>query len=1021
MNKTLEEMNKYIPDLKEYITKERIGIHPYKKIKVPETVDGKSHSSYWQDQKPYIYYENSDFENFGFIIGYDKLNTGSFLACLDIDGYKKTTDDGKFNWELHQQCCDELYNVLKDIDIKYIAERTWSGGYHFYYFSRQMALTSDIDVLQYIYFPNDFPVEELRGQPITGDTEKVEVLSKPNSKVVIAAPSYIYDQKQEKEGSYTFLSENNYISELIKEKNIVDDISPKLVNVFKKHGYFFDEQAYDKSKNKEINKEYFTNNVELSIDNKDLIDNIMTLYKQGQRNDVGYVLICLLIKKGWSREKIYELFAKLPIPASETKHDLKAVKSWINNKYNTDIKILAGWNEFKKIIDEYIDPEVNKQKVVNFFTKFLKPHKKQDVYKFNDEYSLYTKDQKTYWIKTVTGEKVTPIISSTKPLSEYVGTRNKTIMELILKKDKTIDKFELETFLDNIAIQVAELEEQKASNPWVTLALKPQDTGIHQQIAPEVEKKYGIIKVIDEKSHYWFNPEKVYYEEMTWENLGLLIEQDFYPKDFLKTIGIEQIAITKKPLESILSAIKNNKKMDNNLWVFSNVLFDARQYGYITDFKENYLTTKKIARKTEDKEYDLLEFQNDVKLINEGDDETFVEKSLKKTLIPKDNPEDTSLYIDYLQRLGACLLNINISKSIPIYVGMGNNGKSILVDLPKHIFNDHYRSIDINTFFKDNFKIGQIKNTNMIVIDEIKTNDFREPLVLIKRLSGGGVSIMEREMFKANAAETDNYGMLWVATNHIPNVPLDEEAFFNRADILKLPNVFKPKEEIGKNDVNVYPENGNIKQQLQQDKDGLSWLISAAIQAYESIYLAISQGGSKRFECSQTAHQTKQIIASEDTILSFLILYTEEQEGSSVSNKELTIIFEEYLTQTNTSYGNNKSTIPSQIGSGISILYPHIRKNSTTTGTKYVNLKINTHEDVEIKKTHIYTLTDEDMYIEENSLLAPDEKIILKDIKQGHNTINNLQKQHELLDVPMILQNLESKGIVNNNKLIKGD
>ena len=79
-----------------------------------------------------------------------------------------------------------------------------------------------------------------------------------------------------------------------------------------------------------------------------------------------------------------------------------------------------------------------------------------------------------------------------------------------------------------------------------------------------------------------------------------------------------------------------------------------------------------------DDKFCFFEYNPEVRLNNNWEDATLTERTLRQILIPKDNPEDTSLYIDYLQRVGASFFENNVHKSITLYQGKGNNGKSIL-------------------------------------------------------------------------------------------------------------------------------------------------------------------------------------------------------------------------------------------------------------------------------------------------------------------------------------------------------
>ena len=108
--------------------------------------------------------------NISLTIGFDGGNYGKHLGVLDIDGYKKlpndedTRTDVWYDNELHELVCDDLYQVLKDLPIESIHAKSWSNGYHLYYFTSESLLTSDVKVLKFIKFPIDYHIQELQGK-----------------------------------------------------------------------------------------------------------------------------------------------------------------------------------------------------------------------------------------------------------------------------------------------------------------------------------------------------------------------------------------------------------------------------------------------------------------------------------------------------------------------------------------------------------------------------------------------------------------------------------------------------------------------------------------------------------------------------------------------------------------------------------------------------------------------------------------------------------------------------------------
>ena len=259
MTNSLEKLQEQIPDLKTANENNEILIHAFykptgKNKKKPVKINGKSHSTFWQKQADLK--KIAKYKNLGLNIGADPEKKGQHLGVLDIDGFKKQPKGDKknywYDWDYHKLSCKLLFDVLKDIDIDFIPEMTWSGGFHLFFISKEQ-IDNDLSVLKYIKYPSDWKIKELQDKGITETKKTLEVITKKNVKIFMTSPSYWYEEKlnpktnkpERKDGHYNFI--NPPEKNLIRDLKPVEDIKTKLLDVFLKHGFTYDKEEHQKA------------------------------------------------------------------------------------------------------------------------------------------------------------------------------------------------------------------------------------------------------------------------------------------------------------------------------------------------------------------------------------------------------------------------------------------------------------------------------------------------------------------------------------------------------------------------------------------------------------------------------------------------------------------------------------------------------------------------------------------------------------------------------------------------------
>ena len=165
----------------------------------------------------------------------------------------------------------------------------------------------------------------------------------------------------------------------------------------------------------------------------------------------------------------------------------------------------------------------------------------------------------------------------------------------------------------------------------------------------------------------------------------------------------------------------------------------------------------------------------------------------------------------------------------------------------------------------DDFFATNLSDTNLILIDELNKNSFTDQVVdVLKDVSGRGVRDV-RIMRSQETIKAKDYGVIMIATNNIPNVPFHRLAYWKRLILIELPNTFdetldhNTEEKIQEN---ILKANEDLEFQLQDDTDGIEWLISASIEAYKN--------KGDNFRITQSATTTQLLSQSTNPINAFI-------------------------------------------------------------------------------------------------------------------------------------------------------
>ena len=498
----------------------------------------------------------------------------------------------------------------------------------------------------------------------------------------------------------------------------------------------------------------------------------------------------------------------------------------------------------------------------------------------------------------------------------------------------------------------------------------------------------------------------------------------------LKNLIISKLGIKllKTDYNTIFKSLETNNKVYNNILVFKNILYDMDymeelNYPVGNYNRKDYLAPALIGYEDKDHKIQLLDYDFDFDYMTLYDTNpdptkiTFVEKTLRQILVPKDNPADLSMFHDFIQRLGSEILGVNTYKTITLYYAPGNNGKGILKLLMELIFNKGAYSLTPQTF-EETFNLQTFDNRKVLLLDEIDADDFKNMKPTLKRISSPESRVEQRAMYSTDNHVLNNFPMLFIFSNVLINLNMDELALFDRFDFLRLPNTFVSEKELNKTP-NSYLKDRDTEKKIKDDIAGLSWLITASIQAFRNM-----RNSKSEFILRQTAEQTMDILLDTDYLTKFIRLFTYDDEtlipNEFTTVEEIYQQFKQYMNLHGKAIPEDETIIKRRIGTTIKKVYNiagkvsesemYYKQNNTTASYR---IKLKSFDDIDKEFKRVYVINED---VDDKDLAAlsysKDNKIVYNKIQNGVNTMNLLNKAFPNQDNYKIVRELLNLNLI---------
>lgn len=458
-----------------------------------------------------------------------------------------------------------------------------------------------------------------------------------------------------------------------------------------------------------------------------------------------------------------------------------------------------------------------------------------ESYRLNEEYVLLKNKNNKYLLLNISSQNYY-IFSNVK---ELIKIKNLNII-LLKKIDDIINNNIKEKNINyNLPLNLKFFEDYNIK-PHLDYTPNNQKLNLMQD-KKKLEEYYNIkVDKNNIRNKYYYDKDSQCYDLLTPFILGCLIEKDF---EFILDDGFcLDACLGDNELNTLFQMFRVVEETDNDAICFKNCVINTSNWKEVS---LNTFTTKKIK-------YNYIPLE-------ECKENTFLERVLREILIPK-NSSDESVFIDFLQRVGASFLRQNKHKFIYMLTGSGDDGKSILLSILRLLHGDLALTLKVKNL-SDNFYTANLSNTNVLLLDELSVNSFsKEVTATIKDISGRGV-IDSRVMYSQDTVKLGDYGIFFMATNVVPYVPFSDTAYWSRLHLVRLPNKFvnKKEEDLGENE---YVLDDEVEEKLVNDEEGMEWLLSRSIKEYQEC--------KGNFRISQSATDTQFIYDGRNPIRVFI-------------------------------------------------------------------------------------------------------------------------------------------------------
>ena len=805
--------------------------------------------------------------NFGVIVGYNHKEKS--LAVIDIDGYKMANVPQKKKEEIKQATKEYLFQVLKEIPNSLIV-RTQSNGYHIILWNRTIA-NNIHETSKALSFPSDFPIEELRNQPLK---DSIEIFTKEGSKQCVLPSSYILDKATNEKRTYKVISDINKLSDI----DTVDDINKTVQDLFIKHGYKFTGAASEKPTKKNPKSKF-----KYKIQN----DKEKTLTKLKPKEIKQVVEATLPIFEATEGAKhTTTLYLGGFFSEHITKDSANKIANGIIKKNGS---IFDSTSEFKKTLLVSYERKLKEKAGLPKLCEHILEHDNTfNISSFSDTLNKICNDKFT---KELVGdifinENQVPIVLYEDDLSKWLKYEGIFQgIDLILnpsaligsfrysKTEKIITTFEFKFKNRFFDIKKKDLEaidtllsrktNGKAKLPTffkeeinTSLYNLPAHATSKKELSSEVELKQLFQKRLKvdyarKQLGIYLNEHGVIlrkifntpyiYNELT--NGFDSIEIDDIVEILNTNNDFEVNSISTDDIKTALTFIGDRRTPTYNIVKFKNCLYNMKTFQVIKESEEPVLT--------------LTEVQFNYNPAAKGD---LIIKFLKSSLAkPFDNEEMIEERVQgFLEFIGYILTSGNFLNAWFIFAGIGGAGKGLATNLITKIFgSDKVGGLQLQELTTDNrFATSHLLNKKINIVRDSPKKPI-EDTGLLKAITGyDDIAVEPKGKDKIILPKEEVSDFLTVCNNIPIFIDGFEEAIVQRVVLFEFLNRFRGTDK----------QDTDLEDKILANDSEMEWLIYNGIEAYKTM---ITEG--RDFKARISEVKTRELLGKHTDPIAYII------------------------------------------------------------------------------------------------------------------------------------------------------
>lgn len=627
--------------------------------------------------------------------------------------------------------------------------------------------------------------------------------------------------------------------------------------------------------------EYANPHYSFSSDHKELKEMIGKLYINGHRNEIGYRIIHVLRRSGFTQEEVENIFQELHNSQSSDYAD--TIEGSINYAYSKDITRLGGLRHLINGIDELPNCESKKETIDYFKNNFgyydkpieteAKPFKfegedvKVIVYEnHTDKWVVFSELfdgidlelnfnslQGTFIRKIDHEHIITFEFKYNKQLLKITKDDLKAITEFLDEEDVTVPKQfgnKLKQYLKNNGTFISEKKslnaEQKLfklfNSSNVPVATKRQKLGHYL-------REKGLILRKGINTPHMLDKNTNGYNSVDIDDIVEKLDNNiFHNLDLVHS----------KDVEDAIGYIGVRKKPKYNIVKFNNCLYDMVNF--------------KIISANEEPVFTLIEVAHNYNPQAKGEK---VENFLKTSLGKEDfTDEETQYWVDaFLEMIGYLLTSGNRLNAFFILAGIGGAGKGVASDLISNIFGtDKVGGLQLQELTPDNrFATAHLENKQVNIVSDSSSKPITDT-GLLKAITGYDDIPVEPKGKDKYMIPRDEIPDMVLVCNNIPKFKDGiEEAIVQRVVMFEFLNKFRGTEKM----------NANLLNEILADKEEMEWLIYNGIEKYKKM---ISEG--RDFKARVDSKKARELLGKHTDPISYVLPKLVEYSDDNSSIKE---------------------------------------------------------------------------------------------------------------------------------------